>query len=492
MLFNSLEFIVFFPLVAAFYFMLPHRFRWMLLLVASYYFYMCWNCKYVVLLLFTTLVSYICGIGLHKARKQGVRSLLLVLSLLIIIGVLFFFKYFNFFGNSLNNLFSRWNLFIRIPAFHYLLPIGISFYTFQAVSYIIDVYRDTTKPEYHPGRYALFISFFPKLIAGPIDRAQNLLPQISGKAEIDYVRIRDGLALALWGFFKKVVVAERVAEYVNLVYDNPSSYQGPHFLVATLFYTVQIYCDFSGYTDIARGSAKILGFDLLPNFRRPYLASTIRDFWQRWHITLSNWFRDYVFLPSSFSFSYKISKNRVLFLKKDVFIYIAAIVITWFLTGLWHGANWTFIIWGGLFGLYLIVANRTKSLRRKFNKVTRLDRSPVLAGIVSIVTTNILVAFNWIFFRANTVRDAFYIIGKMPSMKLDRPLNLFSFKVDFYISVVLIIFLMAVEIMDEKYDLYAQILKKPAAIKWALATVISLAIFVLGIWGSADFLYFQF
>ncbi len=492
MLFNSLEFIVFFPMVVALYFMLPNRFRWMLLLVASYYFCMCWNYKYVVLLIFATLVSYCSAIGIYKAQQIWMKKLLLIISLISVLSTLFFFKYFNFFGDALNQLFSNWNIFYRIPTYHFLLPIGISFYTFQVVSYIIDVYRDTTKPTYHLGHYALFVSFFPKLIAGPIDRAQNLLPQFSKKIEVDYSRIRDGLFLMLWGFFKKIVIAERLAEYVNLVYDNPTEYQGPHFIIATLFYAVQIYCDFSGYTDIARGTAKILGYDILQNFRRPYLAITIRDFWQRWHITLSTWFRDYVFFPSSFSLSYKITKNKILFIKKDVFIYIAATIITWFLTGLWHGANWTFLIWGGLFGFYLIVANQTKSFRKKFNKSIGLTKRPVLLVFISILTTNILVSFNWIFFRANSLQDALLIIGKMTELSHTAPINLFEFPVDFYLSFGLIILLIIIEIIEENFELYSRIRIMPRYVKWLTVMVMILALFVLGVWEASDFLYFQF
>ena len=235
MLFNSLEFLVFFPIVVAFYFLLPDRFRWILLLIASYYFYMCWNYKYVVLLLFTTIVCYVCAIWIYKSKNRSFRIFLLVFTLCVYLGTLFFFKYFNFFGNTLNVIFQRFNIFYKIPSYQYLLPVGISFYTFQALSYTIDVYRGNIDPEYHLGKFALFKSFFPQLVAGPIERAGHMLPQFSKKHKFDYANIRDGVALSLWGFFKKVVIADRVSEYVNIVYNNPHSYEGLHFLIATCF-----------------------------------------------------------------------------------------------------------------------------------------------------------------------------------------------------------------------------------------------------------------
>lgn len=331
MLFNSLEFIIFFPIVVALYFALNPKYRWILLLIASYYFYMCWNYKYIILIAASTIIDYIAGICIYHTRKKYLKTLFLLTSLMTNLGLLFFFKYFNFFGDSFNYVFEKFNIFYRVPAYHFLLPVGISFYTFQTLSYTIDIYKEGHKPEYHFGKFALFVSFFPQLVAGPIERSTNLLPQFHKNFTFDYNRIKSGIVQMCWGFFKKVVIADRLAEYVNAVYNNASDYQGLPLIIATVFFAFQIYCDFSGYSDIAIGSAKILGYDLMQNFRRPYLAVNIQDFWRRWHISLSTWFRDYVYIPLGGSRVKKLRWHFNLF-------------ITFLISGLWHGAEWTFII----------------------------------------------------------------------------------------------------------------------------------------------------
>jgi alginate O-acetyltransferase complex protein AlgI len=480
MLFNSLEFLVFFPIVVALYFALPHRFRWVLLLVASYYFYMCWNYKYVVLLLFTTIVCYSCAIWIYKSKNRFIRIFLLVFTLVVYIGTLFFFKYFNFFGETINTIFQKYNIFYRIPSYNYLLPVGISFYTFQALSYTIDVYRGDIKPEYHFGKFALFKSFFPQLVAGPIERASHLLPQFSQKFEFNYIKIRDGIALMVWGFFKKVVIADRLSEYVNLVYNNPHQYQGLHFLIATLFFTIQIYCDFSGYSDIARGTARIMGFELMLNFRMPYLSKSIREFWQRWHISLSTWFRDYFYISMGGN---RVSKWR----------YYLNLFLTFLISGLWHGANWTFVIWGGLHGFYLVFAIWTKSIRDKINTVTGLSKFPQLYNLTQTIITCSLAIFAWIFFRANNLGDALYILKGMGHLVPVEKINLFSFPADFSISLALIVILFIFDILEEKISISQTIIQKsPAFMKWSLLLGLILSIFILGKWEDIDFLYFQF
>lgn len=480
MLFNSLEFIIFFPIVVAIYFLLPYRFRWILLLIASYYFYMCWDYKYVVLLLFTTVICYSCAIWIHNSRSRYVRNFLLIFTLFVYLGTLVFFKYFNFFGDSLNIAFQKLNIFYKIPSYHYLLPVGISFYTFQALSYTIDVYRGDIKPEYHFGKFALFKSFFPQLVAGPIERASHLLPQFSKEFDFDYDRIRDGIALMLWGFFKKVVIADRLSEYVNLVYNNPHHYQGQHFLVATLFFTIQIYCDFSGYSDIARGTARIMGFELMVNFRMPYLSKSIREFWQRWHISLSTWFRDYFYIS--------LGGNRV-----AKWRYYLNLFLTFVISGLWHGANWTFLIWGGLHGFYMVFAIWTHSIRDKFNQFTGLSKVPFISNLVQTLVTCSLAIFAWIFFRANSLHDALYIIKGLGNLAPVQKLNLFSFPADFALSIILIILLFVVDIMEEKNSYSETVLRRyPVFVKWSLLVSIVLFIFILGKWEDIDFLYFQF
>ncbi|MFC1785350.1 MBOAT family O-acyltransferase, partial [Candidatus Neomarinimicrobiota bacterium] len=291
MLFNSTQFIIFFPVVVFFYFLLPHRFRWMLLLVASYYFYMCWKAEYLLLILGSTIVDYIVAIQMSRQSTKAKKKLYLILSLAVNLGLLFGFKYFNFFSDSFRTIFDQFNVLYNVPTFKVLLPVGISFYTFQTLSYTIDVYRGKREPEKHLGIFALYVAFFPQLVAGPIERSTRLLPQLVKKYNFDYNRVTDGLKLMLWGFFKKVVIADRVAVIVNQVYNNPNDAAGLPLLIGTYLFAFQIYCDFSGYSDIAIGAAKVFGIDLMQNFRRPYFAKSIREFWQRWHISLSTWFR---------------------------------------------------------------------------------------------------------------------------------------------------------------------------------------------------------
>jgi len=278
MSFNSLEFLIFFPLVAFLYFCIPYRFRWILLLIASYYFYMCWRAEYIFLIIGSTLVDYFAGLQMAKTTHQAKRKMYLLMSLVVNLGLLFSFKYFNFFNDSMRLVMQRFNIFYDVPAFHVLLPVGISFYTFQTLSYTIEVYRGNKEAERHLGIFAVYVAFFPQLVAGPIERAQNLLPQFYKKHDFDYQRVTDGMKLMLWGMFKKVVIADRLALLVDKVYGDPFAHQGWGLVVGTLFFAFQIYCDFSGYTDIAIGAAQVLGFRLMKNFNRPYFAASISDF----------------------------------------------------------------------------------------------------------------------------------------------------------------------------------------------------------------------
>ncbi|PID91752.1 MAG: membrane-bound O-acyltransferase family protein [Bacteroidetes bacterium] len=480
MLFNSLEFLIFFPIVVAAYFAMNPRYRWILLLIASYYFYMCWNYKYIVLIMFSTVVDYFAGILMHKLEKKTPRKLLLMASLTTNLGLLFFFKYFNFFGDTVNFFFDQFNIFREVPAYHFLLPVGISFYTFQTLSYTIDIYRRKQEPEYHFGRFALFVSFFPQLVAGPIERSVNLLPQFRQDYKFEYERVKEGVFLMVWGFFKKVVIADRLAEYVNIVYNNPGDYGGFQNMIATFFFSFQIYCDFSGYSDIAIGAALILGYRLMTNFRRPYFAMSIREFWKRWHISLSTWFQDYVYIS--------LGGNRVV---KWRWYY--NLFITFLVSGLWHGAEWTFVIWGALHGFYLVFAIMTKKFRDRFNKGIGLTKFNGLYKTSQILITFVLVYFSWIFFRANNTYDAFQIIGDTFRFTGSGQLNLFHFRVDFLLAFLGIGILLLVESLEEYTGLYARLkanLSRP--VKWLVLSVLIIAIAILGVWQGSDFLYFQF
>jgi len=466
-------------MVVALFFALPHRFRWILLLIASYYFYMCWNYKYVVLIFITTLTNYLAGIGIAHAKRKFMKITWLTTGLVVSFGILFFYKYFNFFGESLNIIFDQFNIFYKVPSYQLLLPVGISFYTFQTLSYTIDVYYGKQKVEYHFGIYALYVSFFPQLVAGPIERSTNLLPQFRKENQLTWINVRDGVAQMLWGLFKKVVIADRLSEYVNTVYNSPGDYQGPHLIIATLFFTFQIYCDFSGYSDIAVGTARIMGYKLMVNFRRPYFSASISEFWKRWHISLSTWFRDYLYIP--------LGGNRVPKWRNYFNLFF-----TFLVSGLWHGANWTFIAWGALHGFYLVFAIWIKPWREKVNLAIGLTGRPGLHLLLQRLITFLLAYFGWIFFRANSMGDAIYIIGKLTDFNYETSLNLFSFKIDFFLSFFLIGLLMVIEFCEEKIGLYSRMRIMPTTYKWALFAIVLISLFILGVWESSDFLYFQF
>lgn len=479
MLFNSLEFLVFFPIVIALYFAIPFRFRWILLVLASYYFYMCWNYKYVILIVISTVVDYLAGIFLFRSKKKAVRKLLLLGSLTTNLGLLFFFKYFNFFSDSLNTVFDKFNIFYNVPSYNFLLPVGISFYTFQTLSYTIDIYRRKQEPEYHFGRFALFVSFFPQLVAGPIERSVNLIPQFRQDFRFEYERVKNGLMLMCWGFFKKIVIADRLAEYVNIVYNNPHDYSGVSNIIATFFFSFQIYCDFSGYSDIAIGAAMVMGYRLMTNFRRPYFADSIREFWQRWHISLSTWFRDYVYIS--------LGGNRVV---KWRWYY--NLFITFLVSGLWHGADWTFIIWGAIHGFYMVFAIWTFKYREKFNNVIGISKFPNLYKLFQVLVTFVLVYVSWIFFRANNLNDAIYILKNHFVFDGNQVINLFRIQADFAISFVSIVLLILIDFMEERYNLSIRLKLLPRFYKWALLLVFICIVFIFAVWNETDFLYFQF
>ncbi len=392
MLFNSAQFLLFFPVVVLLYFALPHRFRWMLLLAAGYYFYACWRVEFLGLLIFSTLVDYVTGRALERQTVPARKKLLLGLSIATNLGLLFFFKYFTFVTSSVEWIALQYNVFVQLPELRILLPVGLSFYTFQSLSYTIDVYRGTPA-ERHLGLFATFVSFFPQLVAGPIERAHHMLPQFRQEHRFSWANLEEGLRLMLWGFVKKVAVADRLALYVNPVYNDPTQHSGIALLLATYCFAFQIYCDFSGYTDIARGAARVMGFDLMVNFRQPYFARSIRDFWQRWHISLSTWFRDYLYIPLGGSRRHHYRN----------------LLITFLVSGLWHGASWTFVFWGALHGIFLIVGSATASVRQRAAELLGLARFPAIWAGWQVFVTFHLVLISWVLFRANRLTDALVI-----------------------------------------------------------------------------------
>ncbi len=489
MLFNSLEFLMFFILVVTGYFLLPYRFRWILLLVSSYYFYGSWNSKYLILIVISTLIDYFAGIMMGNEKKKEKRKKYLILSLASNLGMLFVFKYFNFFIGNVNSIFNFLKLDFTAPGLRLLLPVGISFYTFQTLSYTFDVYRGTREAERHLGIFATYVAFFPQLVAGPIESSTNLLPQFRKKMDFDYIRMTEGLKLMVWGLFKKMVVADRTALIVDRIYNDVNSFEGLTLLVASVLFGFQIYCDFSGYSDIAIGSAKVMGFDLIENFKIPYYSKSISEFWRRWHISLGKWFKDYLYVSLGGN---RVSKNKI----------YRNLMIVFLVSGLWHGASWNFVIWGALHGIYIVVDISTKSYRKQFYEKIKLTKFPELMKWIHVGCTFSLVTFSWIFFRANTLKDALYIIthtfSNMESyttfsgiyQALDA-LN--AGKVGFIITL-LSIGIMEVFHLRSRTKKIPEILKRrPIYLRWCVYYSLMLWIIMFGVFeGASEFIYFQF
>jgi alginate O-acetyltransferase complex protein AlgI len=402
LLFHSFAFLVFFPVVAALFFATPARHRWVLLLGASYYFYAAWKPEYLVLIVASTLVDYLVGLRLGAETAPRKRRAWLAVSLVANLGILFAFKYANFFGASVQAAFRATNVMLAVPRLEVLLPVGISFYTFQTLSYTIDLYRGEREPERHLGRFALYVSFFPQLVAGPIERSTRLLPQLARlTAKLDGDRIARGLGLVVWGLFKKAVIADRAALFVDAVFADPERFGGPTIIVATYLFAFQIYCDFSGYSDIAIGSAKVLGVDLMENFERPYWSPSIASFWRRWHVSLSTWFRDYLYLPLG---GRRVGMGRWAF----------NILVVFVLSGLWHGASWTFVIWGAFHGLLLLL---TRAGSRAWDAATgslSADARKLLATALGVPITFHLVCFGWLIFRADDLSHLSLLLARIP------------------------------------------------------------------------------
>lgn len=383
MLFNSLLFLVFFPIVVILYFIIPPKYRWVFLLIASYYFYMNWQPIYALLISFSILTTWICGVLLDKTEDVNKRKIFLTISLIINFGILFLYKYYNFINTKVFSIFDNFNIRWEVPNLDVLLPVGISFYTFQAVGYTIDVYRKEIQAEKHIGIYALFVTFFPQLVAGPIERSKNLLPQFREVKILTAENLSAGFKMVLWGFFLKIVLADRLGMYVDAVFNNVDKHTGISHILASFFFAFQIYGDFAGYSLIAIGVSRIMGFKLMTNFARPYFATSITTFWSRWHISLSSWFKDYLYIPLGGN---RVSKARTYF----------NLFFTFFVSGIWHGANFTFIIWGALHGLFSTLEKALGLERKNFGK--KLSLKIVFNGIL----TFIMVDFAWIFLEQIT------------------------------------------------------------------------------------------
>lgn len=483
MLFNSFEFVVFFPTVVLLYFLLPRKYRWVLLLAASYYFYMVWKPKYIVLIVISTLVDYLAGMKMGSIPDKKKRRPWLILSLVTNLGILMTFKYANFFIDNINDLLVNLGSTGSIPALQFLLPMGISFYTFQTMAYSIDVYNGKTKHESHLGYFALYVTYFPQLVAGPIERTENLLHQFRQNYVFEYDRVVRGLKQMLWGFFKKVVIADRLAPLVDQIYNSPTEHQGMTLALGTYLFAFQIYCDFSGYSDIAIGASRIMGINLMDNFKTPYLSQSISEFWKRWHISLSTWFRDYLYIP--------LGGNRVAKWK-----WYLNLMIVFVVSGFWHGANWTFLAWGFLHGAYLVLAIWFAGFNKKLGKSLGLEKNKNLGKWVNIFVTFHLAVFAWIFFRANNITDGLHIAKSILTLDLGIGECLAFLKevgvMKVLFSVALVVFLFLIDPFMDKIHRNERTIFPQGNWQFVMYGLFLALIFSAGRFGNTSFIYFQF
>lgn len=501
MLFNSLSFLIFFPIVTLIYYIMPKKMRWIWLLITSYYFYMSWNPKYAILMGISTFITYLSGIGLNAInkkenllRKLYYKKLVVAVSFITNIGILVFFKYFDFILNNLNTVLANWGLHALNKPFDVILPVGISFYTFQALSYTMDVYRGSMEAENNLFKYALFVSFFPQLVAGPIERSTHLLRQVNTvplKKLFDCRRIMQGLVMMIWGLFLKMVIADRIAVLVNTVFNSYYLYHTFALAIGAISFAIQIYCDFASYSTIAIGAAKVLGFDLMENFNTPYLSASIREFWHRWHISLSTWFKDYLYIP--------LGGNRCSKWRK----YLNT-MITFLVSGLWHGANWTFIIWGGVHGLYQVIGQELKPIKAKINRRMHTKTESFSYKLGQIIITFVLVDLAWIFFRADTLNEAVnYIYRMFTTLDLWSFFNGTIYKLgldltEIHILLAALLVLFAVDMLKylKKENLDAFLDKQCLWFQWVVLVVGISVILIYGEYGPAfnpqQFIYFQF
>ena len=496
MLFNSIPFLFFLPAVLLGYYLIPKRVKTVWLLVCSYFFYMCWHAQYLLLILLSTLVTYFCALTLERierncpaGKKLRRKRLAVIVNLVFNLGILFFFKYFSFALDNLEALLALAHISLRRPDFDVLLPVGISFYTFQAIGYTIDVYRGDTKAEHSFLNYALFVSFFPQLVAGPIERSGNLLQQLITPHKCRFENLLEGLYLILWGYFLKIILADRISPFVDLVYGSGhADYGGLTVILATVLFALQIYCDFAGYSVIAMGSAKMLGINLMENFNTPYFSRTTAEFWRRWHISLSSWFRDYLYIP--------LGGNRKGRARKAL-----NILITFTVSGLWHGASWGFIVWGFLNGLYQIVGEALGPARKKLDAALCLNPDSMGYHLWQALITFVCIDLSWVFFRARDIRPALSILRSMLFIKPGFFFNnLFLETLDTPNAVVLILSLVLLLFADwmkfRGITLRRLFMRQDYLFQALFLSVCISAILLFGIWGrsydAASFIYFQF
>jgi alginate O-acetyltransferase complex protein AlgI len=490
MIFNSLIYIFFLGIVLTAYYLFPEKFRWICLLIASIGYYLSFIPMFLILLSVVAFVNYFLSLWLARIPEERSSRLMIFIVLLNIL-ILAFFKYFRIlFPENQIHLYNVDFFFHTDPINKMILPLGLSYFTFTCLSYQIEIKRKTIEPERHFGYYSLYLFFFPKIAQGPIERPQHLIPQFRLNHPFNYNMIVNGLKLMLWGYFKKIVVADRLATYVNAVYNNNEHHNGTSLIIATIFFAFQIYADFSGYTDIALGSAKLFGFNLTNNFKRPYLATSIKDFWDRWHISLSTWLRDYLFLPIAYFLSNKLKDERYLSISKEKWIYLIAIMINFSICGIWHGVGWTYLFWGILFGIFLTSSNWTKDLSKGIRKRFQIKKSSSYYIFYKIVITFMLILFTWIFFRSGSLTEAFMIIRKILTSSgpvfYETPSTLIY-------SFLGILTMILFDIKQEYFhDRISILYNKYAIVRIAGIVFIVLTILLIGVFDEGQFIYFQF
>ncbi|ANF50424.1 acyltransferase [Chryseobacterium glaciei] len=477
MLFNSIAFLIFLPIVFILYwrvFNKNYKYQNMLLLAASFYFYGCWDWRFLFLLIFSIGLDYFSGIQIENSKTKKMATFWLTLSIAINLGFLGFFKYYNFFIENFAELLSSFGFGVNMWVLKVILPVGISFYTFHGLSYVIDVYKKRIPAERNYVDYAVFVSYFPLLVAGPIERATHLLPQIQRKRSFDYEKAKDGMAQILWGFFKKMVIADNCAPIVNEIFNNYHTESASNLVLGAVLFAFQIYGDFSGYSDIALGTSRLFGLELLKNFSFPYFSRDIAEFWRRWHISLSSWFRDYLYIPLGGS-------------KGGLWMKIRNTFIIFLVSGFWHGANWTFIIWGGLNALFFLPLLIAEKNRHNLEVVAMGKIIPSFREVFSILMTFTLTCFAWIFFRSESVSDAIGFIKGIFNK------SLFSFPTEFRLVLSgLIIFMLVIEWWNRTHDYGLKIQDRKPWVQSVIYIIVAFLILNFANFGSNEFIYFQF
>jgi alginate O-acetyltransferase complex protein AlgI len=498
MQFTSFQYLIFLPVAGVCFYLIKPGFRWMVLLVFSILFYLLFSWRYLLILFFLVLLNYYIGLKIYK-RNGHLNKALYILGISINILVLAGFKYYHSLLGLSPGMSSSLEGKYPLQVATFMMPMGLSFFTLTMLSYLIDIKRKTIEPETNPALFSTYSLLFMRILQGPIDRAGSLIRQLKNLQRFNYRNTTDGLKLIAWGFFKKIIIADQIAPMVQYVYSHPNEYSGPVILLVTCLFAIQIYADFSGYTDIAIGSARIFNIDLTPNFRHPYLSHSIKEFWGRWHISFSSWLRDYIFLPVAYSTSGKLKHNHYFGIRSEYLIYVLAVSATFFICGIWHGSGWNFLIWGGIFAIYLIFARLTLKTRNKISEFVGLNRYPFVNNAIQILTTFLLVSFAWIFFRAGSATEAFLLVRNSFTGWSSYGLKEFW---DFFITVpptiwiwslffstILLVF---VEFVSGKKDIIERVNSLNGPVRWMIYYSMILVLIYFSDFGPRTFLYQQF